>query len=191
MGPKDSLDHFVSQIRRFNAALRAGGVVVDPCILSMVFMRGLDDRYELLKQHFVVSPEKYARMSVDQLLQETLQIESSSQHLLHSQLPKSAGHASAASGYTSTNASQKRSAPLSVADIKHLAELGHCVCGRENHTVERCGQLKGAGYVVTLASEKSQQQGASQAQGKKKRSKGSGGAIGSSPPPSAGRYRFL
>ncbi len=39
-GPQDSVDHFVSQIRGYSASLKSGGIMVDPCLLSMFFMKG-------------------------------------------------------------------------------------------------------------------------------------------------------
>lgn len=192
MGPKDSLDHFVSQIRRYAAALKFGGVEVHQCLLSMIYMRGLDDRFELLKQHFAVNPEQYAQKTLEELHHATLQFSASAQHLLHSG-PRAAGSASVV-GAGSSTPTKKRQATINVEDLRQLAADGSCVCGRDFHTVDKCSQFMGAGYVVELnevkAKEKWERVGSNggKSGGKKPRTKrgnGGGGTAGGSSSTSA------
>lgn len=152
--------------------------MVDPCMLSMVFMKGLDDRLELLKQQFAVNPKKYARLSVEELHHELMQCMASAQHLLHSPVPRSAGHASSGAGGSSNP--KKASSPLSVDDIKQLAAAGNCLCGQDFHTIDRCGQFISAGYCIELNEEKAKQKGGSLGMGSRLKGKCSGGGHGSS-----------
>ena len=81
-GPQDSVDTFVSQIRQFGSSLAAGGMPLDPRILSMVFMLGLDDRFDILKRDFVLNAEKYVGLSLDALQQETIRFTSNLKNLM-------------------------------------------------------------------------------------------------------------
>jgi hypothetical protein len=51
MGPKDMLGQMVAQIQKYAVALSAGSVKVPPPLLSMIFMKSLNDRTEVLKQN--------------------------------------------------------------------------------------------------------------------------------------------
>jgi hypothetical protein len=149
MGPKDTLDQMVAQIRKYAMALSAGSVEVPPPLLSMTFMKSLDDRFEVLTQNFIVEPKKYIHMSIDRLHQVTNQFSTSAQCLLSTTLPRSVGSVAAAG---KSNAPAPASSPgpnlINAKDIQQLTTAGNCVCGRMNHTVDRCSQFMHAGYLT-------------------------------------------
>jgi hypothetical protein len=156
MGPTDSLDKVVQQLRQYASALHAGGAPLPPKLLTMFFMKTLDDRYELLKQSFVIDSEKYASMSLHDLYTAALNFTTSSKQLLSSSAPSLAFAASASSSTPDpSNASSTAPAdpdpPLKVLmgyDIKKLAKSNKCLCTRSGHTLEKCSQFMHAGYVI-------------------------------------------
>jgi hypothetical protein len=159
MGPTDSLDKTVQQIRQYALALHAGGAPLPPKLLTMVFMKALDDRYDLLKQSFVLDSEKYAAMSLHDLYTTALNFTTSSKQLLSSSAPFFAGLVSLTkvlSSETSSDASTPAPAsapdpPLKILggfDIKKVAKSNKCFCNRSGHTIDKCIQFMHAGYVI-------------------------------------------
>jgi hypothetical protein len=161
MGPTDSLDKTVQQIRQYALALHAGGAPLPPKLLTMVFMKALDDRYDLLKQSFVLDSEKYAAMSLHDLYTTALNFTTSSKQLLSSSAPGFASSVSSTkvlSSETSSGASTPASTahdpapdPLKILgghDIRKVAKSNKCFCNRSGHTIDKCIQFMYAGYVI-------------------------------------------
>lgn len=151
MGPKDTLDQMVSHIRKYAVVLKAGSVNVPPPLLSMIFMKSLANRYEVLKQNFVVQPKKYIWMSIDCLHQVTSQFTTAAERLLSPSCPHMAGSAAAISK-ESNNPPPISPSPtpstINVDDIKQLTKANQIICGRSNHTTDKCSQLLWVGYIV-------------------------------------------
>ena len=163
MAPTDTLEKTVQHIQQFASALEAGGAPLPSKFLSMVFMNLLDDRYELLKQSFVLDSEKYATMSLHQLYITTLNFMTSSKQLLSSSAPHFAGSASipqangppnALPTTSSTTHSTAPLKPLNGEDIKFLVKSGQCLCHRKGHSPDKCLSLLHAGYLVVHDAEK-------------------------------------
>jgi hypothetical protein len=65
----DSVDKFTSKICRLHASLKSGGISIDPRIISALFMRGLGNQFDLLKQDFMLNSSKYVIMPLGHLEQ--------------------------------------------------------------------------------------------------------------------------
>ena len=59
-GEQESLATFSAKIRTPKVALEAAGVKIDPPILALLFMHGLNSHYASLRQDFSISPSKWA-----------------------------------------------------------------------------------------------------------------------------------
>ena len=148
-GSQESVDYFISQIRRYAASLRSAGIHIDPCVLLMIFMKGLSNTYELLKQDFALNPSKYACLSVEELQQFTVKFNSTAKHVLP--LSPSAKSVAAAAGVSAPGAPKQSgssgTSTLDVDDIKKVAASGACMCGRQ-HKLELCNFFLWAGYLI-------------------------------------------
>jgi hypothetical protein len=151
MAPNDTLEKTVQRIQQFASALEAGGAPLPSKFLSMVFMNSLDDRYELLKQSFVLDSEKYSTMSLHQLYTTTLNFTTSSKQLLSSSATPFAASAASSPGSptSATMESPPTLKPLNGEDIKLLVKSGTCLCHRKGHAPDKCLSILHAGYLVT------------------------------------------
>ena len=62
-----SVPQLAARIRKLDAALTAGGDTVPRSILTMTFMKCLDDRYDYLKSDFKLNPSVYLSLSINKL----------------------------------------------------------------------------------------------------------------------------
>jgi hypothetical protein len=168
MGPKDTVDSIMVELRRYALALAAGGCTVPPQLLWMVFMKCLDDRYTVLKHSFVLDPERYARMDLDKLYATTITFDVGKKQFLGDDLPPFPAAAAAASASTipsaaaatapapsTTTSSGKRK--VTADDIKKVHKAGNCTCGRTGHTVDKCSQYMHAGFLIEYSPDKAKE----------------------------------
>lgn len=73
----DSINKFTSNVLCLNASLETGGILIDHCIIITLFMRSLEDQFDLLKQDCVLNSSKCVNMSLDHLEQMTTHFSSS------------------------------------------------------------------------------------------------------------------
>ena len=81
-GPQESVDIFASQIQQFGSSIAAGSMPLDPWILSMVFMCGLDNCFDILERDFVLNVDKCVGLSLDTLQQEAIGFTSNLKNLM-------------------------------------------------------------------------------------------------------------
>jgi hypothetical protein len=167
MGPKDTVDSIMVAIRQYALALASGGCPVPPQLLSMVFMKGLDDHYTVLKHNFVLDPDRYARMDLDKLYATPVQFNVAKERFLGEEAPPFPAAAAATSTpATPSAAAAATPAPsattpsgkckLNADDIKKVHKAGNRTCGRNGHTIDKCSQYMHAGFLIEFAPDKAQ-----------------------------------
>jgi hypothetical protein len=163
MSPTDTLDKTVQKLRQYLLALEAGDAKLPPQFQTMFFMRCLDDRFEVLKQAFVIDSDRYTRMSIHELYTAAQSFTTSAKHLLSNSVPPRAAAAAKAPAKTSssgTPSSSKSSSSTTIYssdDIITMSKEKRCLCGRSGHTLDTCGVIHHSGYYVLHDKAKAQE----------------------------------
>jgi len=192
MGPQESVEQLFGNIRRYDLLLKAADITLERRRLSMIGMKALDDRFEALKNDFILNPETYSTLSLDHLEQRILQWRASASTMSSASptaLPTPA-YAAAAGAHVkpSSHSSNSHSSTsiLSIDDVKQLRTDGNCVCGCKHHTLASCDIFVQAGYLIEYHVGKAKEKwDAVLAKRSKGRASRDDSAAPASPPPSA------
>lgn len=198
MSPSDTLDKTVQRLRQYLLALEAGDAKLPPKFQTMFFMRCLDDRFEVLKQAFVIDSNRYTNMSIHELYTAAQSFTTSAKHLLSNSAPPRAAAAAKAPTKGSSSADptpSKSPSPNKVYssdDITTMTKEKKCLCGRSGHTLDKCGVIHHAGYCVVLDKAKAQEHWNEVRPPRTKSGGGKGGsAAAASPAPAIGSIKIL
>jgi len=132
MGHKESIEQLFGQIWRYDLLLKAAGITLDRCLLSMIGMKALDDRFEALKNDFILNPETYSSLSLDHLEQRILQWRSSASTMSSASSMDLPTPAYAAAAGAHIKPISPSNSTLSVDDIKQY----RCVTSARRVTIK-------------------------------------------------------
>ena len=183
----ESVVQFAARIRTVSSLLESGGEIVKPSVQTTVLMKALPDTYEPLKADFLLYPKNYAQMTLSELERKLVQWAALKAII---SLSSMAVAAAVGRGHPTPDKSPTKphSASTTFLDTNHFLQLRTdrvCICHRtDGHLPEECGQLMGAGYVITHNPEKAAAKRTASRQSKrhKKKSKPPADTNGTPPP---------
>ena len=160
----ESVPQLAAKIRKLDAALTAGGETVPRSILTMTFMKCLDDRYDYLKSDFKLNPNVYLSLSINKLEEKVVNW-AVAEKILGSSIQGSAS--AVARGPGATNPSPPAAAAAAPPTASHSSggpkaiarrhSTGTCECGRKDHTLDQCHQYMLAGFCIEYNPDKAKE----------------------------------